>query len=50
MYDKDDDSYFNLLKDDYKLIIDMDDTRNNKYGEYYDNKHPITLDKIRKVS
>lgn len=50
-YNYEDDSYFNFLKDDFKLIIDMDDKKNRDYGEYYDCKHnPISLNKIKGVS
>ncbi len=50
-YSYNDDSYFNLLKDDFKLIIDLDDKRNHKYGEYYDHKSkPISLEKVKGAS
>lgn len=47
MLEKEDDTYFNILKDDYKLIVDMDNQLIHPYGEYYDNKHPFTLDKLK---
>lgn len=47
LYNFSDDSYFNLLKDDYKLIIDLDDKKNHKYGEYYSKYNPISLEKIK---
>lgn len=50
LYEKNDDSYFNLLKDDYKLIIDVDDTRKHPFGEHYNSSHPISLIKIKKDS
>lgn len=51
LYNFDDASYFDLLRDDYKLIIDLDDKRNHKYGEYYNHKNnQITLEKIKGVS
>ena len=50
-YNYEDDSYFNLLKDDFKLIIDLDDKRHHAYGEYYDRKYnPISLNKIKGAS
>lgn len=47
LYNFSDDSYFNLLKDDYKLIIDLDDKKNHEYGEYYSKYNPISLEKIK---
>jgi hypothetical protein len=44
------DAYFNLIQDKFKLIIDVDDKRNNRYGEYYTSSNPLTLDKIEGTS
>lgn len=36
-----------LLAKDYRLIMDLDDTRNLRYGEWYSDSNPLTLDKIK---
>lgn len=40
-YVRKEERYLDYLKDMYKLIIDIDDTRNRPYGEYYDSKRNI---------
>jgi hypothetical protein len=47
LYVKQEDVYFNLINDKYKLIIDVDDKKKNQYGEYYSSSNPLILDKIR---
>lgn len=47
LYVKQEDVYFNLIRDKYKLIIDVDDKRNKPYGEYYSSSNSLSLDKIR---
>ena len=49
LYEKEDDSYFKVLEDQYSLIWDVDDTREKQYGVYYTKKNKIELDKIKKV-
>lgn len=39
--------YFNLLRDRFRLIMDLDDTRNKPYGEWYSDRNPLTAEKIR---
>lgn len=47
IYEIQDDSYFNLIKDKYGLILDIDDIRKKGYGEYYTKKsNPLTLKKV----
>lgn len=46
MYERKEDRFFNLLKENFSLIIDLDDKRNNDYGEYYSKRNEITLKKI----
>ena len=49
LYEKEDIRYIEYMKDMYKLIIDIDDTRTRKYGEYYDTKRNlISLGKIKR--
>lgn len=48
LYERLDDRYFNYISDKFSLVIDIDDTRNHKYGEYYDNnRNKMTIEKIR---
>ncbi len=42
-YERDEDRFFELLRADYRLIVDMDDKRNNAYGEYYSDSNPLDL-------
>jgi len=46
LYEMREDRYFSYLNDQFKLIIDIDDTRNKKYGEYYDAKNELFLEKL----
>jgi len=47
LYEKGENRYFEFLRDQFDLIIDIDDTTIRKYGEYYDNKrNPISYDRI----
>lgn len=47
LYVKQEDVYFNLIQDKYKLIIDVDDKKKKPYGEYYSSSNYLSLDKIR---
>jgi Protein of unknown function (DUF3800) len=47
IYEKLDESYFNIVTSGYSLILDLDDTRKNPYGVYYDKGKPLTLDEVR---
>lgn len=47
LYEKEEDVYFKLIEDKFKLIMDIDDKRNNQYGEYYKTSNTLTLDKIK---
>jgi hypothetical protein len=47
IYEHDNIDYFNLLKDKYRLIIDIDDSRTSEQGTYYNEKNQISLDKIK---
>ena len=46
MLEKNDDSFYNLLKSDYKMIIDIDNKKNHTDGQYYDIRHPFILDNV----
>lgn len=43
LYEKQEDRYFDLMADQYSIIIDVDDTREHGYGRYYDRKKPLSL-------
>jgi hypothetical protein len=44
MYERQDDSFFTPIASDYKLIMDLDDRRNKKYGEWYTKSKPLSLE------
>jgi len=50
MYEKNEDVYFNIIQDKFKLIIDVDDKRHKGYGAYYSLQNKISLSKIDGVS
>lgn len=50
MYERDEDRFFRLLEPQYRLIRDLDDTRNKEYGEYYNDKNKLTLEKMLPVT
>ena len=47
LYEKNEDSFFTPLVNNYSMIMDLDDTRNNDYGEWYSRRNPLTLEKIK---
>jgi hypothetical protein len=49
MIERGEDRFFRLLAPDYRLIMDLDDTRNRPYGEWYSDANPLTLEKIKPV-
>jgi hypothetical protein len=46
-YERGEDRFLRNIWDHCKLIIDIDDKRNNKYGEYYNGRKLITADCLR---
>ena len=40
-YERSEDRYIRYLWTRYRLVIDVDDTRNHGYGEYYDKRNPL---------
>ena len=46
MYERGEDRFFELLRPAYRLIMDLDDSRSNEYGEWYTDDNPLTLEKI----
>lgn len=45
LYEQRDGRFFNYLSKQFRLVIDMDDTRKHKYGEYYSDHNPLSLEK-----
>ena len=46
-YEMGEDRYLELLNPGYSLIMDLDDTRNKPYGEWYSKSNPFELRKIK---
>lgn len=49
MLEKREDRFFNMLSKDFRLIMDLDDTRKKQYGEWYSDNNPLTLKKLKPV-
>lgn len=49
MYERQEDRFFRLLEPQYRLIRDLDDTRNKPYGEYYKDSNKLRLEKMLPV-
>lgn len=50
MYERQEDRFFHLLESQYRLVRDLDDTRNKPYGEYYKDSNKLELQKILPVT
>jgi hypothetical protein len=46
MYERGEDRFFELLRPGFRLIMDLDDTRDKDYGEWYSDENPLTLKKM----
>ena len=46
LYEMGEERFFRLVAEDYRLIMDLDDTRRKPYGEWYSDRNPLTLEKI----
>jgi hypothetical protein len=49
LYERGEDRFFYLLAPAYRLIMDLDDTRNKPYGEWYSDSNPLNMEKIKPV-
>ena len=49
-YERGEDRFFNLLAEQFRLIMDLDDTRREAYGEWYKDRNPLSLKKIKPVA
>ena len=47
MYERQEDRFFEFIKEQFRLIIDLDDNREKDYGIYYDDRNQLTLEKIK---
>ena len=50
LYEKREHRFFTYLASDYRLIMDLDDTRRNEYGEWYSDKNILGIEKIKPES
>ena len=50
LYECGEERYISYIWDKVSLIIDQDDIRKNRYGEYYTKKKPLTLAAIKEIS
>jgi hypothetical protein len=46
MFESGEERFFRLMVNDYRLIVDVDDTRKKAYGAYYSDSNRLTLEKI----
>jgi len=49
LFERGEDRFFHLLAPGYRLIMDLDDTRNKPYGEWYSDFNPLKLKKIKPI-
>jgi len=49
LFEKGEDRFFEIIKNDYRLIMDLDDTRNKPYGEWYTDSNTLALKKLKPV-
>ena len=50
LFERGEDRFFTLLASQYRLIMDLDDQRNRPYGEWYSDRNPLELGKIKPVA
>jgi len=50
LYERGEDRFYNFLAGDFKLVMDLDDTRNKPDGEWYFDANSLTLEKIMPVA
>ena len=46
LYERGEARFFELLRPGYRLIMDLDDKRNNRYGEWYSDSNPLRPEEI----
>jgi hypothetical protein len=47
LYERGEERFFRILAPDYRLIMDLDDTRNKPYGQWYSDSNPLALEKMK---
>ena len=47
LYEVGEDRFFVSVAQDFRLIMDIDDTRHRPYGAWYSDSNPLTLEKIQ---
>lgn len=47
LYERNEDRYWDYVSSKASLIHDVDDTSLKEYGEYYDKRNPISIEKIK---
>lgn len=47
LYEREEDQFFRPLAKKYRLVMDLDDRRNKPYGEWYCDRNPLMLEKLR---
>jgi hypothetical protein len=50
LFERSEDRFFHLLSGQYRLVMDLDDKRRKPYGEWYSEKNPLSLDKMKPVT
>jgi len=50
MLERNEDRFFRLLERDFRLVMDLDDTRRHPYGQWYSASNPIALEKVLPVT
>lgn len=47
LFERQEERYFDAMRSKFRLIIDLDDTRKHRYGEYYSDSNPLSVEKIK---
>lgn len=50
LFERREDRFFQVVAAQYRLTIDVDDTRRKSFGEYYSDSRPLSLEKIMPVT
>lgn len=49
LYERGEDRYLKYLWDSFRLVHDIDDRQNNRYGVYYSKRNPLSAEAIKKA-
>lgn len=47
LFERRENRFFDLLAKDFRLVMDLDDTRKKGYGEWYSDSNPLAVEKIK---